>query len=213
MIRNIIFDLGGVLLNIDFKLTIKCFRTIGVNNIEQLFSKFSQHIVFDQLDRGEISESEFHEELREITGKNLSTIKINHAWNAMLLDFPQERIELLKKVRANYRVFLLSNTNSIHYPTYMQYMERSYGVKTLGDIFEKEYLSFEIGKRKPDTEAFLHVLNDQNINPAETLFIDDTPFHVEGAKKTGIQGYWLDLSKENITGLFDKKGLFKNSRT
>ncbi len=205
-IRNIIFDFGGVILNIDHRLSINCYKILGVKNFETVFSAVKQDKVFDNFEKGHLSEDEFREKIRELTGKNLSNIKIDHAWNAMLLNLPKERFDLLRKLRYKYRIFLLSNTNIIHYQSYMDYLQRSYGINNFEDIFEKAFLSFEIGKRKPYKEAFFHVIDEADINPEETLFIDDSPEHVEGARLTGINSYWLNIREESITDLFDSNG-------
>jgi glucose-1-phosphatase len=207
MIRNIIFDFGGVILNIDNQLSINCFKLLGIKNYESFISKAKQEKLFVNHEKGLLSDEEFREKVRELAGNNLSDLKIDHAWNAMLLNLPQERLDLLYKVKNRYRTFLLSNTNSIHYDSYMTYLNRSYNIDSFADIFEKDYLSFKIGKCKPDPEAFMHIIKDKGINPEETLFIDDTSQHVEGAKKTGFNAYWLDVNKESILDLFDENGV------
>ncbi|MBS4012402.1 MAG: HAD family phosphatase [Bacteroidetes bacterium] len=208
-IRNIVFDFGGVILNIDHKLSINCFKILGVKNFDSIFSAVRQDKVFDNLEKGIIAEEEFRDKIRELTGKNLSNIKIDHAWNAMLLNLPKERYDLLRKLKYKYRIFLLSNTNIIHYQSYMDYLDRSYGMKQFEDIFEKAFLSFNIGKRKPNKEAFFHVIDEADIKPEETFFIDDTPEHVEGARLTGINSYWLNVKESSILDLFDDYGVLR----
>ena len=119
----------------------------------------------------------------------------------MLLDLPPARLDLLKKMKNTHRTFLLSNTNEIHIQCFSKSLQQQIGVSDLSDYFEKVYLSYEINLRKPDVEIFKYVLDNNRLNPAETLFIDDSPQHIEGAKKLGIHTYWLDVKKESITDI------------
>lgn len=202
-IDNIIFDLGGVLLNIDYYKSINKFKSLGITDFENLFTQAKQNKLFDMLDTGEISPGDFRDTIRKYSNTKLTDNQIDDAWNAMLLNLPKERIELLQNVKQKYRTFLLSNTNAIHYPQYMKYMESEFGIKNLSDLFEKEYLSHEIGMRKPDIEVFTLIIEEQKLNPQKTLFIDDTKQHVDGARKAGLSAYWLDITKESINDIFD----------
>jgi len=203
-IKNIILDLGGVLLNIDYIATIKAFKELGVKNIEMIFTPEAQNKLFDCLEDGTMNPDEFREGLRKHSGLNLTVKQIDDAWNAMLLDFPKSRIELLDGIRKNYRLFLLSNTNAIHYPEYLGYMARTYGFANLDSLFEKTYWSHEIGMRKPFVEVFDLIVDENNLIKQETLFVDDTLQHVEGARRAGLNAIWLDLRKFNIHDLFGK---------
>jgi putative hydrolase of the HAD superfamily len=191
-IKNIIFDLGGVVLNIDYLLSTTAFKNLGVNNFDKLYSQAQQSNLFDRLEKGNLSPQNFRDELRQLCGLPITDKQIDQAWNAMLLDLPVERLMLLTKLKSRYRTFLLSNTNEIHYWAYINNLEEQHGVDTLAGFFEKEYLSFNIHLRKPDKEIFEYVLNDAGLNPAETLFIDDTLRHVEGAKAVGIEAILLE---------------------
>ena len=204
-IRNIIFDLGGVLLNIDYQASIKAFKDLGVKDFDALFSQATQHHLFDRLDTGQISAEEFRDELRELGGLSLSDAQIDHAWNAMLGDFPASRIDLLQGLSAIYRLFLLSNTNSIHYPAYIERLRKDHGIDSLDHLFENAYLSHEIGLRKPDTAAFQLIINENQLDPAATFFIDDSAQHVEGAIKAGLHAVWLDLGRMKTEDLFTWK--------
>jgi putative hydrolase of the HAD superfamily len=200
--KNIIFDLGGVILNIDYDLTAKAFEQLGLPNFQQLFSKASQETLFDLYEKGHISSEDFRETLKNAMKTPVSNEILDAAWNAMLLDLPTGRLELLKKMKSTHRTFLLSNTNEIHIHWFCNSLRQHFGIPDLSGHFEKVYLSYEIGLRKPDASIFQHVLQKNQLDPAETLFIDDSPQHVEGAKKLGIQTYWLDVRKEDITSLF-----------
>lgn len=209
-IKNIIFDLGGVFLNIDYQATIKAFKSLGVKNFEDFFTQANQNHLFDRLDVGKVSPADFRDELRQISGLALTDAEIDTAWNAMILDFPQQKIPMIEQISGNYRTFLLSNTNAIHYPAYTRFLQEAHGYESLAELFEKQYLSHEIGLRKPNVEVFYFVMEQNNLIPAETLFFDDTLQHVEGARKAGLNAYWIDITREDITEYFEK-GMLKSS--
>jgi glucose-1-phosphatase len=200
-IKNIIFDLGGVVINIDYKLTLNEFRELGFKDIEKVYTQFSQLLWFDSYDRGRISSGEFISGFRKYLGPTTSDEQIINAWNAMLLDFPSERAELLLELKGKYRTFLLSNTNEIHIDYYNGRIQKEYGYPGLQIFFEKDYYSHIVGMRKPDAEIFEYVLKENSLDPSETLFIDDSFQHVEGARKTGIRAYHLQ-APETIIQLF-----------
>lgn len=199
--KNIIFDFGGVIININYQLTTKAFQKLGLENFDELFSKAKQSNLFDLYEKGSISSAEFRKRLNSFLNLKLSDTEIDAAWNAMLLDLPQDRLDLLKKLKQTHRTFLLSNTNEIHIHTIWKTLKTEKGIDGMGDFFENVYLSYEMGMRKPDAEIFEKVLKENNLDPSETLFIDDSPQHIEGAKKLGIQTYWLEVEKESILDL------------
>ena len=201
--KNIIFDLGGVLLNIDYERTSEAFKSLGLNSFDEIYSQKKQSGLFDQFEIGEISKEEFVEEIVEV----LPSAKVDdviNAWNAMLLDFPVHRLLFLQKLKGDYRVFLLSNTNQIHEDEFVKIITESYGKNVLFDQFEEVYLSHKIGHRKPDSTCFEYVLQHSKLKAAETIFIDDTIQHIEGAKEVGIDAYFLSQGQE-ITQLFPDK--------
>lgn len=197
-IKNIIFDLGNVIINIDTQRTANEMQKLGFKDFEKTYSLLSQTNLFNNLEKGLITPEKFHEEINSKLITKVSSEKINKAWGAMLLDFPKERIELLQKLNKKYRLFLLSNTNEIHYNQYNNDLVKQFGFG-LSSLFEKAYYSFELGMRKPDTEFFEYVLNDSNLNPFETLFIDDLDKNIETASRLGLNVIWIDSEKnENI---------------
>ena len=200
-IKNIVFDLGGVILDIDYNLTVKAFEDLGIPNFKEQYSKMSQSNLFDNIETGKISPVEFRDLIREVAQKTISDAEIDTAWNALILHLPQYRIEILKNLQVNYRLFLLSNTNKIHYDDYSEVIKRENGIEGLEPLFEKTYLSHEMGLRKPDPEIFQVVLSENNLVPKETLFIDDSPQHIASAKTLGIVAYHLE--NEDIGDLFD----------
>jgi epoxide hydrolase-like predicted phosphatase len=197
--KNIIFDLGGVLLNIDYTLAVKAFSKLGLAGFDSFFSQAQQKQLFDLYEKGQISSPDFRNEIKTHCKNSITDQAINEAWNAMLLDLPQERLHLLKQFQQTHRTFLLSNTNEIHIDTFNIYLQKSFDIADLSGHFEKAYLSYKVGMRKPDAEIFEMVLSENKLNPKETLFIDDSIQHIEGAKLQGIQTYWLDVKKESIT--------------
>lgn len=210
MIKNIIFDLGGVVLNIDYHKTANEFKKLGLEKFDKLYSQAKQFHFFDDFEKGNISEEKFREEIRRITGMIFCDKELDKAWNAMLLDLPAERTKLLIAAKANYRTFLLSNTNSIHYTEYTKQVNENHRIDSLSELFEKEYFSHIIHLRKPDLEAFEYVLNDASINPNETLFIDDSIQHLEGAQKVGIHTFFMDKEKNlTLSDVLDTNGMLK----
>lgn len=203
-IKNIIFDLGGVILNIDYNLTIQAFKDLGIQQFDRFYTQAQQSTIFDDIETGKTSPQDFINELKQLAGINVPDEKIINAWNAMLLNLPKERIELLKKVKSNYNTFLLSNTNIIHFEAYMHYFNEAYQLN-FNSLFHKAYYSHEIGLRKPHAEVFNYVLEDQKLVPSETVFIDDSEQHIIGAKSTGINAVHLSNGK-TIMELFDKTG-------
>lgn len=201
--KNIIFDLGGVILNIDYILTEKAFSKIGISDFKTMFSQAQQTHLFDKYEKGFISSDDFRTELKKYLLEKTSNGNIDTAWNAMLLDLPKERIEFLKKTKLTHRTFLLSNTNDIHIEEINSYLNKEFKLSDLSSLFEKMYLSYKIGMRKPDAEIFEFVLGENNLKPNETLFIDDSIQHIEAAKKLGIATYWLDVRKGSILQLFE----------
>ena len=207
VIKNIIFDLGGVLLNIDYAAPIREFTKLGILDFDQLYSKASQSQLFDNFETGKISPDEFREQIRTITKTNCTNQQIDAAWNSILLDLPLQNKELLFQLATRYRLFLLSNTNEIHIKCFEQDLVATYQVNFFPQVFEQIYYSSRIGCRKPDREAFNHVLQHNALSPHETIFIDDSIQHVEGARKAGINAFWLDLKQTNTVNLVKELGL------
>lgn len=203
-IKNIILDLGGVLINLDFQKLNESLKKLGLENA---FSKTEQIDLFDKLEEGRISEDFFLTEFKNLTTKKHSNKEIIDAWNSILLDFPIERIELLEYLGKKYRLFLFSNTNSMHIKEVYNILYRSYGIKNLNPYFEKIYLSNELGIRKPKVEGFKQIITYHDLKLDETLFIDDSPQHVSGAKDAGLRAELLDVEKEDINNLVKRLSL------
>jgi len=181
--KTIIFDFGGVILNIDYELTAKALDAISNRVGSTNFSQNEQDDFFDKFERGEISSLDFRSKLKVYLNTDISDDVLDSIWNKMLLDLPQKRIEWILRLKEKYRCVLLSNTNQIHYDAFTADLEKLYGYKKFSDLFHKTYFSHEIGMRKPETRIYNYVLNDLNIQPSELLFIDDTKKNIEAAKK------------------------------
>jgi putative hydrolase of the HAD superfamily len=199
--KNIIFDLGGVILNIDYNLSVEAFKKLGLNNFSEHFSQAQQKQLFDLYEKGQISSDEFRVALKKELGASVSHAQIDDAWNALLQDLPVERLHLLQRLKNTHRTFLLSNTNEIHILEFEKYLQSTFGLPNLASHFEKLYLSYKVGMRKPDAEIFELVLQENQLHPKETLFIDDSIQHIESAQSIGIQTYWLQ-KPETIVDLF-----------
>lgn len=194
-IRNIIFDLGGVLLDIDYLRTIRAFSELGLANPEEAFSKANQAEIFRLFECGQVSESVFlshlQSEMPEAKNEGLIT-----GWNAMLGGFPKQRLDFIESINSKYNCYVLSNTNIIHQREFERIIEGVVGWENFASAFKKIYYSHEMGLRKPDISIFLKVLEEQGLNPKETCFIDDSPQHVRAAVQAGILGVHLKDDEE-----------------
>jgi len=200
-IRNIIFDLGNVIIDLDIQATDDKFSALFGLDRELAFQNLQHNNVFQQFEKGEIDANQFIAELIKVSKNEIKDSQIIEAWNAMLLTIPDSRFELLLQLKNRYRTFCLSNTNELHASFIFNQLKATNGETSLNPYFEKVYLSHEIGMRKPDVEIFEKVIHDNNLIAEETLFIDDTLGHLEGAKKLGIQTYHHLPGKE-IVDLF-----------
>jgi putative hydrolase of the HAD superfamily len=188
-----------VILNIDYQNTIDAFEKIGVINVSSFYSKSSQLNIFSQLETGCISKQDFVLEIQKFA-PNASATQIINAWNAILQDLPNERLKVLKKIKDKFKIFLLSNTNSIHIEKIIDNLGlKKY--KEFYNLFDKVYYSHEIKLRKPNSDIFRLVIKENNLSIENTLFIDDSIQHIESAKKIGLKTYHLD-GKETLESIF-----------
>ena len=190
-IENIIFDLGGVILDIDYNLTRIAFEKLGVVHFDEMYSQANADQLFQKLETGGISEDRFYKELNRCTGLNLSPEEIRKAWNAMLLSFREESLGFLDQIRSKYKIYLLSNTNYIHINSFKETFHQKERTKTFEEYFDKVFYSCEIGLRKPDAACYDWIIKELKIDSAKTLFIDDSLHNIEGAKKAGWQTIYL----------------------
>lgn len=196
-IKNILFDLGGVLLNIDYEKTSKAFRDLGVENFDEMYSQLTADPMFRDLEMGRISEDIFYDAMKKAAEDDkLSDEQIREAWCAMLLDFREESLDYLEKLSSKYRLFLLSNTNIIHLQAFGELYGNNRQNSRFESLFEKAYYSHQIGYRKPNADIFEFVLRENNLEPAETLFIDDSSPNIETAAALGIQTICLKQTEK-----------------
>jgi glucose-1-phosphatase len=193
-VQNIIFDLGGVLLNLDTAKTRDSFIDLGVANIDELFRIGHADSFFKDYEVGTISDDQFVEEALKLTRPGTTHQAIIDAWNSMLLDFPAERVAFLDQLKTRYRLFLFSNTNSLHLQAFQKSFMDVHGTP-LDGLFEKAWYSHLINLRKPDVAAFEYVVSESGLDAASTLFIDDALINVEGARAAGLQAIHLAPGK------------------
>lgn len=199
-IKNLLFDFGGVIVNINKENAVKRFKEIGVDNIEEYLGEFRQKGIFLDIEEGSITKEDFHDALRQLTGKDISDEDIDSGWLAFLDGIPQYKFDLLKELRKKYNVYLLSNTN----PIIMEWAHSddfcSTG-ETLSDFFDQTFMSYKIGHTKPMKESFDAVIA-AGIDPKETLFLDDGQSNLDAAEKFGFKTYLVDQN-ENLRKVFE----------
>ena len=174
-------------MNLNFTLTEQAFIDLGITEFPQMFTQHHANNLFEELETGKIAAAAFYQKFREVTSTQLSDEQIKTAWNALLLDFPPERLQWLEKIRTQYKVYLFSNTNIIHYDAFMEILKRENNCTDFDSYFIKAYYSHNLGLRKPYVTSFQKILEEQNLLAEETLFIDDTAKNIECAKKAGMQ--------------------------
>jgi putative hydrolase of the HAD superfamily len=199
----IIFDLGGVILNIDYQLPVKAFRKLGIEDFSAHFSQASQSTLLDDYETGKLSSQAFIEAVRGFVKPEVSDDQIVDAWNSILLDLPEQRLFTLEKAAENHRIFLLSNTNDLHIESFNRYLLDEFQLPSLEPFFEQLYLSYEVGLRKPDPRIFEYVLQDAGLDPQNTLFIDDSIQHIQSANELGILTH--HLVKEDLIAFLEDK--------
>jgi FMN phosphatase YigB (HAD superfamily) len=204
-IKNIIFDYGGVIINLDMEAPLELMKLHTRLNVFEVWQEMQSKKVFEMYEQGLLSDQEFRNAIRNFSQTQIDDDLIDQIWNSLLLDMPKERIDLLKKCKNNYRTFLLSNSNAIHYKSYFAQLNNRYKLNSFDDLFEKAYFSFEMYQLKPSPEIFQTLIDNHQLIPEETLFIDDTIVHIETAKKLGIQTVHLTKGLK-ITDIFDEAG-------
>lgn len=200
-ISTLIFDLGGVIVDLDLAKCIQNFKDLGLENIEQYLSNFGQKDFFMQFEKGQIGIPAFRNEIRKLAGIELTDAQIDEAWCSFLTQIPVEKLHLLSELKKKYRLLMLSNTNPLHIQTAVA-AEFSKTGKTMQDFFDKCYLSYEMGMVKPDVEIFKALLADAQVKAEECLFLDDGKKNIDTAAALGIQTYWVKPN-ENLNFLLN----------
>jgi glucose-1-phosphatase len=190
-IKHIIFDLGGVLLNIDTNLTLQALENLGIPNFKETYQKLQEQSVFDDLETGHLNTESFLKAIKSVAMVPLQDEDIINAWNILLLDFPLRRLQILQQLQLYYDLVLLSNTNEIHETAFNKILHQAHGVPNIGVFFDKVYYSHKLGMRKPNPSIFERVLSDCNFIAKNTLFIDDSAANIVAADALGIQTIWL----------------------
>ena len=207
-IKNIIFDLGGVVLDIDENIVYKELEKLGINTSELAHSKEFIDIM-SKFDTGIYTAPTFRRKMKVLVGQEKMTDqKFDTLWNAMLLDIPRERIEAIEKVKKHYKIFLMSNTNVIHYDLYVRDLQLRFGYNEFDELFNKSYFSFAEHLEKPDPRFFELILDHEGLLPEETLFIDDTEANIKVAKQLGIHTY--HISREELVRNLFVNGVLKD---
>jgi len=188
-IKNLIFDLGGVILDLSIDHTLQSFATLSgfdKKRIDQLYATAPEFLSYET---GLITDDEFRAFVRKVYSITCSSDDIDITWTAMLRGLPIRKLQLLERLKEKFNVFLLSNTNSIH----LKYINESLlpatvqKKLTLDNYFHRAYYSHVMKKRKPNADIFEQVLVENGLKPEETLFLDDNHDNIEGAKKLGIR--------------------------
>ncbi|MBC7846540.1 MAG: HAD family phosphatase [Flavobacterium sp.] len=197
MINTIIFDFGDIFINLDKQATIDALKKLGLKEWNEDLDQLNI-----QFEKGKITREDFLLGIQKQI-PNASIDEILAAWNAVLLDFPLHRLEFLQKLSKKYRLFLLSNTDSIHIGTF----EKENGTSFYSDFyqcFEKVYFSFEMGMRKPEAEIFNFLISQHDLSTKNTLFVDDKKENTDGALSLGLHVWNLQVGQEDVVDLFTK---------
>lgn len=198
-LKNIIFDYGNVIFEINFKRTQSALLQLGVSNIEAFFAHKSHNQLFDNFETNAISPAEFRTGIRKAANNDdLNDQQIDDAWNSLLIGVSANNHEVLLEMKAKYRTFLLSNNNAIHYDWIIKHIKENYNINNYDDYFEKAYFSHLMKLRKPNVDIFEQVIKENDLDPSETLFIDDSPQHIEGAKKADLNTLLMNVHPKEL---------------
>lgn len=182
----LLFDLGGVLYDIDVQRSMDAFAAMGLENFDQLYNLKEQTDLFDALEKGQIGENEFEAAIAKHFPKKPEAGRITRAWQALLIQMRRENVDILQRLRKKYPIYLASNTNIMHLQPIDAEIKEQFGLPELRVLFDKAYFSFEIGLRKPDLEFFDHIIRDAGLDPSATLFLDDNEDNVKGGLAAGL---------------------------
>ena len=189
LVKNLIFDLGGVIIDLDVEKTKEAFALMSGKSVSEVQDILANSTAFIQYEKGLIKDQEFRNSVRYLLLTDATDSEIDMAWNAMLGSIPGKRIELLKELRKDYKLFLLSNTNNIHLVCFNEIVKSVRGSSSLNPYFDRAYFSHIVNMRKPDAEIYNLVLNDNQLVADETLFLDDNESNLIGASQLGIQTF------------------------
>ncbi len=200
-IKNIIFDLGGVIIDLSVDSTLRKFSELSGHPVNQVIETYHARPEFLAYEKGEITNDDFRTALRDIFGLRSPDTDLDLCWNAMLGAIPPERVELLRELKKKYKTFLLSNTNAIHLDCFSGIVKKAHGLESLEPLFHKTYYSHLMKMRKPDPEIYEFVLGENNLQAGETIFLDDNVSNLKGAASVGIQTFHV-THPDTIFSLF-----------
>lgn len=184
--KAIIFDLGGVIVNLDQDRTIRSFKRLNID-LDEVNEKLP---ILKEYELGKVNTETFVQTIKAELKGNASDVEISNAWNNMILNVPIDRIEILKQLRKEYKIFILSNTNELHIQEFKKIFEKDHPDEIWENLFDKIYYSHQINLRKPHLEAWQIILDENNLKPEETIFIDDTRMNFKAAETIGIKSIW-----------------------
>jgi epoxide hydrolase-like predicted phosphatase len=194
-ISTIIFDLGGVILDLNVNRSVKAFAEFTNLSNKEIYSRFQEGWWARDFEKGDISPEKFRNEIRRSLNSNLTDKQVDDSWNAMLAGVPIDRLKLVNDLRPKYNTLVLSNTNAIHLKEFNNLVSSTTRGGKIRDYFDRVYYSHELGMRKPDKEIFAHIIDENKLTPEETLFIDDMDFNISGAESVGLKT--LHLTDQN----------------
>ena len=200
-VKNIMFDLGGVIIDLNRQHVIDAFKAIGCEQIGLSLDNSHQQGLFLDLDEGRISPAQFHDKIREITGLNITDEAIDHAYNQFLVGIPLYKLQMLRHLREHYKIIMLSNTNAIMFESEIPKLFTAEGL-TMNDYFDRIFTSYELGISKPDPRCFQAVIDQSGIIPSETLFLDDSQANLDVAAQMGFKTY-LALPYQDYSSIFN----------
>ena len=204
-IKNLIFDLGGVLVNLDRPAMREAFERLGIESIhDNVMDDYRQKELYMEFESGNISVSAFRASMRRLSNQELTDRQIDEAWITVLKEIPEYKLDWLLKLREQYNIMLLSNTNSLHWQWAKEHFFHYKGHEA-EDFFDRIYLSYKMHKQKPDVEIFKSVLEDSMITPESTFFIDDSAVNCKAAESLGIRSYCCPTGTD-WTFLFKPEG-------
>ncbi|MEM9674928.1 MAG: HAD family hydrolase [Cyclobacteriaceae bacterium] len=197
-VQNIIFDLGGVIIDLDTEKTFQAFQKVIPSRSRP--GRVEEVELFLEYEKGLISSSEFRDGIRKLaSNESLDDQKIDNIWNSMLLRIPKARLELMQRLAPKYRLFVLSNTNEIHVTAFNEIVRQTLGKPTINHFFEKVYYSHEINLRKPEREIYEYVLADSQLVPEQTLFVDDKEENILAAQKVNLQTFHVTKQQDILS--------------
>lgn len=201
-LKNILFDVGGVILDLNINATLEAFYNMGFPADLLKYPENYNTDIFHRYETGKVSTGEFRDSIRKSTGVKFEDSVFDDAWRAMLINIPGERIELMKKLKSKFDLYILSNTSALHTPVFENLFQQN-GTISMKELFKECFYSHEIGYNKPDEEAFKYVLKKAKIEAGETLFLDDNIQNIKAAKSMGFNAIHISKHMDLLELGFD----------